>query len=60
MNIKLRTGTKDNFEEYYFKAMIISFFENTLKNVRKQNGIKLVTSIKKTSYFLSEPNYDTS
>ena len=37
-----------------------SVFEKTIKNVRKQKKIKLVTTDKRRSQLVSEPNYDTT
>ena len=37
-----------------------SVFEKTMKNVRKQKKIKLVTTDKRRSQLVSEPNYDTT
>ena len=37
-----------------------SVFGKTMKNVRKQIDIKLVTTDKRKSQFASEPNYHTT
>ena len=39
--------------------MINSIFGKTMENVRKDRGIKVVTTDKKRSYLVSEPNYHT-
>ena len=37
-----------------------SVFGNTIENVRKHGGIKLVTTDKRTNQLVSEPNYHTT
>ena len=57
MNAKLKTEAKNDFEKDFFKLMINSIFGKTMENVRKDRGIKVVTTDKKRSYLVSEPNY---
>ena len=33
---------------------------NTMENVRKRRNIKLITTTKRRSYLVSEPNYHTT
>ena len=58
MNTELRKLAKNDFEKDLFKFMNNSVFEKTMKNIRKHD-IKLVTSDKKRSKLVSEPNYHT-
>ena len=60
MNIKLKTEAKNDFEKDFFKLMNNSVFGKTMENVRKHRDIKLVTTDKRRSYLLSEPNYHTT
>ena len=58
LSIKLKTEAKYDFQKDFFKLMINSVFGKT-----KQNNIKhtrLVTTDKRTSYLVLEPNYNTT
>ena len=57
MNTELRKIAKNNFGKYLFKLMNNAVFGKTMKNVRKQRDIKLVTTDKRRSKLVSEPNY---
>ena len=57
MNTELRKLAKNYFEKYIFKLMNNSVFGKTMKNIRKHRDIKLVTTDKKRSKLVSEPNY---
>ena len=46
-------------EKDLFKLMNNSVFEKTMENIRKHRDIKLVTTEKKRSKLVSEPNYHT-
>ena len=59
MNTKLRKLAKNNFEKDLFKLMNNSVFGKTMENIRKHRNIKLVTTDKRTSKLVSEPNYHT-
>ena len=59
MNTELRKLAKNDFEKYLFKLMNNSVFGKTMENIRKHRDIKLVTTDKKRSKLVSEPNYHT-
>ena len=59
MNTELRKEAKNDFEKDLFKLMNNSVFEKTMENIRKHRDIKLVTTDKKRSKLVSEPNYHT-
>ena len=59
MNTKLRKEAKNDFEKDLFKLMNNSVFAKTMENIRKHRDIKLVTTDKKRSKLVSEPNYHT-
>ena len=59
MNTELRKTSKNDFEKGLFKLMNNSVFRKTMENIRKHRDIKLVTTDKKRSKLVSEPNYHT-
>ena len=59
MNTELRKIAKNDFEKDFFKLMTNEVFGKTMENVRKHRDIKLVTTDKKRSKLVSEPNYHT-
>ena len=59
MNTELRKAAKNDFEKDLFKLMNNSVFGKTMENIRKHKDIKLVTTDKKISKLVSEPNCHT-
>ena len=59
MNTELRKLAGNDFEKDLFKLMNNSVFGKTMENIRKHRDIKLVTTDKKRSKLVSEPNYHT-
>ena len=59
MNTELRKLAKYDFEKDLFKLMNNAVFGKTMENIRKHSDIKLVTTDKKGSKLVSEPNYHT-
>ena len=59
MNTELRKAAKTDFEKDLFQLMNNSVFGKTMENIRKHRDIKLVTTNKKRSKLVSEPNYHT-
>ena len=59
MNTELRKLAKDDFEKDLFKLINNAVFGKTMENIRKHRDIKLVTTNKKRSKLVSEPNYHT-
>ena len=57
MNTELRKEAKNDVEKDLFKLMNNSVFGKTMENIRKHRDIKLVTTDKKRSKLVSEPNY---
>ena len=59
MNTELRKLVTNDFEKDLFKLMNNSVFGKTMENIRNHRDIKLVTTDKKRSKLVSEPNYHT-
>ena len=59
MNAELRKMARNDFENNFFKLMNNAVFGKTMENIRKHRYIKLVTTDKKRSKLVSEPNYHT-
>ena len=59
MNTELRKLARNDFEKDLFKLMNNLVFGKTMENIRKHRDIKLVTTDKKRSKLVSEPNYHT-
>ena len=60
MNTKLRKKAKNGFEKDSFKLMNNAIFGKIMEDVRNYRDIKLVTTNKRRSQLVSEPNYHTS
>ena len=60
MNTDLRKKAKNDFEKDFFKLINNAVSGKAKENVRKHRDIKLVTTEKRRTYLLSEPNYRTS
>ena len=59
MNTELRKLAKNDFQKDFFKLMNNAVFGKAMENFRKHRDIKLVTTDKKRSKLVSEPNYHT-
>ena len=59
MNTELRKLARNDFEKDLFKLMNNLVFGKTMENIREHRDIKLVTTEKKRSKLVSEPNYHT-
>ena len=59
MNTELKKAGKNDFEKDFFKLMNNAVFGKTMENTRKHRDIKLITTDKKRSKLVSEPNYHT-
>ena len=59
MNTELRKLAPNDFKKNFFKLMNNALFGKTMENIRKHRDIKLVTTDKKRSKLVSEPNYHT-
>ena len=57
MNTELRKLARNDFEKDLFKLMNNSVFGKAMENIRKHRDIKLVTTDKKRSKLVSEPNF---
>ena len=59
MNTELRKVADNDFEKDFYKLMNDTVFRKTMENIRKHRDIKLVTTGRKRSKLVSEPNYHT-
>ena len=59
MNTELRKLAKNDFKKDFFKLMNNAVFGKAMENIRKHRDIELVTTDKKRSKLVSEPNYHT-
>ena len=59
MNTELRKLSNNDFEKDFFKLVNNAVSGKTMENIRKHRDIKLVTTDKKRSKLVSEPNYHT-
>ena len=55
MNKDLTKKTKNGFD--FFKLMNNAIFEKTMENVRKNRDLKLVTTERRGTCLVLEPNY---
>ena len=60
MNTKSRKEESNEFEKDFIKLMNNSVFGKTMEIIRNHRYIKLVTSDKRGSILVSEPNYHSS
>ena len=58
-NTKLRKVAPNDFKKDFFKLMNNAVFGKTMEYIRKHRDIKSVTTDKKRSKLVSEPNYHT-
>ena len=59
MNTELRKVAGNDFKKDFYKLMNNAVFGKTMENVRKHRDIKLITTDKKRSKLVLEPNYHT-
>ena len=57
MNIDFRKKGKNDFEKDFFKLMNNTLSGKAMKNVRKDRDINTVTTERRRTYLVSEPNY---
>ena len=60
MSTKPRIEAKNDFEKDFFKLVNNGVFGKSMKNVRKNRDIKLVTTNRKRNYLVSQTNYYTT
>ena len=60
MNSNLRREAKNGFEKNFFKLMNNAVFGKAMENIRNHRDIKIVTTDKRRSILVSEPNYHSS
>ena len=60
MNTELRKHAENDFKKDFFKLMNNSVFGKKMENVRNHRDIKLLTTDKRRSILVSEPNYHSS
>ena len=60
MNKDLTKKAKNDFEKNFFKLINNAVFRKTMKILRKQRNIKLVTTERRRKYLESEPNNHTT
>ena len=54
------TEAKNDFEKDFFKLMNDAVFGRTMENLRKHRDIKLITTERRRTYLMLEPNYHTT
>ena len=60
INSYLLKTAKNDFEKHFFKLMNNVVFGKPMDNARKHRDIKLVTTERKRTYLVSEPNFHTT
>ena len=60
MNTELRKNAKNNFEKNFFKLMNNLVFGKTIENPRNHRDIRVVTTDKRRSILVSEPNHHST
>ena len=60
MNTELRKKTQNDFEKDFYQLKNSAVFAKTMENLRNHRDIRLVTTNKKRSKLVSEPNYHTT
>ena len=58
-NTELRKVAPNDYEKKFFELINNAVFGKTMENIRKHGDVKLVTTDKKRSKLVSEPNYHT-
>ena len=59
MSKDLTEKAKSEFDKDFFKLMNNAVFGNTMESMREHRDIKLVTTVIRRNYLVSEPNYHT-
>ena len=59
MNTELRKVVSNDFKKDFYKLMNNAVFGKTMENVRKHRDAKLITTNKKRSKLVSDPNFYT-
>ena len=60
MNTKLRQKAKNDFQKDFFKLMNNAVFGKTMENVKQFRDIKPLTTERRRTYLVSEPDYHTT
>ena len=60
MDTELRKNAKHDFKKDFFNLMNNSVFGKSMENVRNHRDIKLLTTDKRRSILVSEPNYHSN
>ena len=60
INTDLRKKANNDFEKDFFELINNAVFGKTMENVGKHRYIKLVPTVRRTNYLVSERNYHTT